>query len=114
MDRWLLIFTVAGLTYFTRVVGFGLGERRIPPALDRFLIFVPIAAFAALIVPGLDLGGGDEVPRVVGLVVATVAILRFGQLWVGLVAGMLAFWLTLISINLLSYENAFGVLNWQV
>ncbi len=85
-----LILACALLTYASRVAGFSLAGREIPPFFDRFLRMVPVAAFAALSVP--DLVSGTAPPaRVLAAVVCGVLILRTSRLWLGLLAGMLAF-----------------------
>ena len=88
-----LVLTVGLVTYATRLVGLQLGERTLPPALDRFLAYVPIAVFATLIAPGLADGSGALTSRLVGAAVAAGALLWLGKLWVGLAAGMVGFWL---------------------
>jgi branched-subunit amino acid transport protein len=91
-ERMLLIVSVAVVTYLTRVAGFSLGQRTIPPAIDRFLTWVPVASFAALAVPGIADGGGTLPARIVGALLATAIALRFGALWACLLAGMAGFW----------------------
>jgi branched-subunit amino acid transport protein len=93
MDRIGLILAVAAITYLTRVSGFYLGRRPVPYSIARFLVYVPVAAFATLIASGLDVGSAEMPPRLVGLGVAAVAALRFRQLWAGIAAGMLGFWI---------------------
>ena len=93
-ERVLLIVAVAGVTYLTRVAGFTLGKRTIPPVIDRFLAWVPVASFAALAVPGIADGGGTLPARIAGAVLATLIALRFGALWACLLAGMAGFWVT--------------------
>jgi branched-subunit amino acid transport protein len=89
-----LIVAAAAITFGTRLAGFGLGDRRIPDAFRRFLGFVPIAAFAALVAPGLSGTTADLVPRLAAAGAAAFAVLRFGRLWACLVVGMTVFWLT--------------------
>lgn len=95
MERIVLIVAVAIATYATRYAGFVLGERRLPPAFDRFLAYVPVAAFAALAMPGLAGGAGTMPARLAGAALAALVVLRFGVLWGGLVAGLAGFWLVL-------------------
>ena len=84
----LLIVIAAGLaTYATRLAGLLLGERQAPATVERFLGYVPVAVFAALAAPGL-VNGGEAPIRLLGAIAAAAAVLRFGQLWAGLVAGM--------------------------
>lgn len=93
MGNLAFIVAAAVATYATRLGGFALGGRELPPLLGRFLAYVPIAVFAALIVPDLGLGGEQWVARGIGVVAAAAAAWRIRQLWAGLLAGMLVFWL---------------------
>jgi branched-subunit amino acid transport protein len=89
-----LIVAAAILTYATRIAGLSFGDRAVPPVIVRFLSYVPIAAFAALAVPGL--GGTDDelVPRLAAAIVTVLVMLRTRQLWACLIVGMAVFWLT--------------------
>jgi branched-subunit amino acid transport protein len=93
-----LVLGVAVVTYGTRVAGFSLGrltgggQRALPPAFDRFLTYVPIAAFSALIVPDLADGPGALGARLLGVLAAALAVWRLEKLWAGLLLGMAAFW----------------------
>jgi branched-subunit amino acid transport protein len=95
MERLLIVVAVAIVTYATRYAGFLLGRRTLPSAFDRFLAYVPVAAFAALLVPGLADGAGSVPARLIGAAAAALVLLRFGALWGGLVAGMAAFWVVM-------------------
>ncbi len=99
MERLAMIVSVAVLTYLTRIAGFRLNDRNLPPSLDRFLAYVPVAAFAALAIPGIAEGAGTFPARFIGAAVCAVIVIRFGQLWAGLVAGMAGFWLTGVVIG---------------
>ena len=98
----VLVLVVAVAAYATRVAGLVFGRRTkarreeekdgAPAAWDRFLAYVPVAVFAALLVPDLGVGTGDMLPRLSGAVLAAVVVLRFGHLWAGLVAGMTTYW----------------------
>jgi branched-subunit amino acid transport protein len=88
-----VIFGAAVITYVTRYAGLALGKRRPPPIARRFLDYVPIAAFAAIIAPDLGTGGSETAPRLIGAAVAAFAVYRFGKLWVCIAAGMAAYWL---------------------
>jgi branched-subunit amino acid transport protein len=92
MERFALILAVAVASYLTRITGFSLKRGTIPPAVDRTLAYVPVAAFAALIVPGLGDGNGLDLTRVAGAILAGIAILVTGRLWASLLAGMAAYW----------------------
>lgn len=91
-DMWLVL-AAAVVTYLTRIAGFSIGKRPIPAGVDRFLGYVPVAAFAALITPTLEVGGMDVVPQLIGLALAGLVVLRWDALWAGLAAGMAGFWL---------------------
>jgi branched-subunit amino acid transport protein len=93
MDKLALILVVAVATYATRLAGLTLRGSRIPPLLDRFLAYIPIAVFAALIAPNLGIGTSQMAPRLIGVVAAALVVLRVRWLWAGLVAGMAAYWL---------------------
>ena len=88
-----LIMVVAVETYLTRISGFVIGQRHLPEWLGRFLHYVPVAVFAALVTTNFNAGQADMLPRLIGVVAASLAVLRFRQLWIGLVAGMACFWL---------------------
>lgn len=94
MERLWMIASVAVLTYLTRIAGFRLGDRQLPPAFDRFLAYVPVAAFAALAVPGVAEGAGTFPARLIGATLSTLVVVRIGHLWAGLLAGMAGFWVT--------------------
>lgn len=88
-----VIAGAALLTYATRFAGLALGKRHPPAFAGRFLGYVPIAAFAAIIAPDLAVGGDEAVPRLAGAAVAAIAVYRFGKLWACIAAGMAAYWL---------------------
>jgi branched-subunit amino acid transport protein len=95
MANLWLILAVAVVTYATRVSGLWLGRRgrhTIPPAVDRFLGYVPIAAFAALIVPDVADGPGALPARLLGVLAAAFVVARIGALWAGLAVGIVSFW----------------------
>jgi branched-subunit amino acid transport protein len=103
MSQLGLILAVALVTYATRLAGFALAARArsdnasdravTTSAATRFLAYVPVAAFAALVVPGLTAGPGDLPARLCGAATAALAVWRAGHLWAGLAAGMAAYWL---------------------
>jgi len=82
------------VTYATRIAGLMLSDRPIPEPVERFLRFVPIAAFAALIAPGLSGTDPELLPRLLGAGVASAAVLKFGRLWLCITVGMAVFWLS--------------------
>ena len=92
MERLPVIVAVAIVTYVTRIAGFRLGNRTVPPAFNCFLTYVPVASFAALAAPDLASGPGVLPARLIGATLAAVVVLRFGPMWAGLLAGMAGFW----------------------
>lgn len=87
----LTIVLMALVTYVPRLLGVSLPRLELPPFWSRFLGFVPIAVFAALVVP--ELPKGNETPiRLVAAVVAALAFWRVRALWFGLLVGMVVFW----------------------
>jgi branched-subunit amino acid transport protein len=90
-DHLLMILGLAALTYLTRISGFLLGSRQPPPEVARVLHYVPVAAFAALIVPGLAVPG-EIAPRAMAAVCTGVVALRLGKLWAALLIGMAVYW----------------------
>ena len=94
MERFGLILAVAIASYATRIAGFTLNRKAIPRRLNRMLTYVPIAAFAALVVPGLSSEDGSlDAVRIVAAALAAVAVLLTRQLWAALLAGMVVYWL---------------------
>lgn len=95
-ERLLLVVAIAALTYATRYGGFALGRlggQSMPPTLERFLSYVPIAAFAALVAPGVADGPGAFTSRVAAVGVAAVVALRLKRLWAALILGMAGYWI---------------------
>lgn len=92
MTFWLTLAGMVAVTFGSRYAG--LARRTdLPDFWIRFLHFVPIAVFAALVTPSLqgDLGEGEI--RVLAAVVAALAAWRARQLWVAILVGMAVFWL---------------------
>jgi branched-subunit amino acid transport protein len=92
-DQLPMILGAALLTYATRLTGFLLHGRTIPVQLDRFLGFVPVAVFAALVAQGFSGGSPDIAPRLLAVGIASITVIRFQRLWICLAVGMLAFWM---------------------
>lgn len=91
----LLVLVIAALTYVTRCAGFAIGRwgaHRMPPAFERFLAYVPVAAFAAIIAPGVADGPGAPGTRIVSVAAAALVAVRFRRLWAALIVGMLTYW----------------------
>lgn len=95
-----LILAVAVVTYLTRIAGFLIGHRKLPDRINRFLTYVPVAVFAALVTTNLNIGHADMAPRLIGVAVASVVVLRFRQLWIGLATGLASYWLACALLGL--------------
>ena len=87
----LTIVLMALVTYGPRLLGLSLSGLTLPPFWLRFLQFVPVAVFAALVVPALPSGGETPI-RLVAAVFATLVFWRAQSLWLGLLVGMAVFW----------------------
>jgi branched-subunit amino acid transport protein len=91
VDKLALAFAVAAVTFGTRVAGLSAGGEAIPEFLDRFLVYVPIAVFAALIVSSFSTTPVHLAPQLAGAASTIIAVRFFRQLWIGLVLGMLVY-----------------------
>ena len=98
--RLVLVLAVALVTYATRLAGFRLrlersenGDNALPPSAARFLGYVPIAAFAALVALGLSNGSGNLAAKLVGVGLGALAALRLRRLWLSIAAGLAGYWL---------------------
>ena len=93
MSATLIILLMALVTYGPRLAGFALSGVRLPGFWLRFLHFVPITVFAALIVPALPGSEGETGVRLIAATLAALALWRVKQLWLGIAVGMGVFWL---------------------
>lgn len=93
MNPIALIISMAVASYSTRVAGFVTRGRALPERIERFLAFVPIAAFAALIATGLDAGAAGIDARLLAIVPAAIIALRWKRLWLTLAGGMICYWI---------------------
>ena len=93
MSATLIILLMALVTYGPRLAGFALSGRRVSGFWLRFLHFVPITVFAALIVPALPGDEGEVGIRLVAATLAALALWRVKRLWLGIAVGMGVFWL---------------------
>lgn len=94
-----LIVAAAVITYLTRITGFHLRADRFPPRFKQFLDDVPVAAFAALAVPGILAGGDEAGPRAIAALVAAVFVRKFRTLWICIVTGFAAYWLARLAMG---------------
>lgn len=92
MTFWLTVGGMVAVTFGSRYAG--LARRTdLPDLWIRFLHFVPIAVFAALITPSLEGGRNEWGIRLVAAAAAALAVWRTRQLWAGIAVGMTVFWL---------------------
>ncbi len=92
MSFWLTLSGMVAVTFGSRYAG--LAKRtELSDFWVRFLRFVPIAVFAALVTPSLEGDVGEWEIRVVAAALAIVAAWRTRQLWVAIAVGMAVFWL---------------------
>lgn len=89
-----LIVAAALITYMSRFAGLALGKRQPPRFASYFLAYVPIAAFAALVIPDLVSGSDERFPRLLAAAIAAMVVYRFGKLWACITVGMTVYWLT--------------------
>lgn len=92
MSFWVTCGGMVAVTFGSRLAGLTL-QARLPAFWLRFLHFVPIAVFAALVTPSLEGSRGEGAIRLAAAVVAVVAAWRTRQLALTVAAGMAAFWL---------------------
>lgn len=92
MSPLVTILLMAAVTFGSRLAGLSL-RAELPPFWSRFLRFVPVAVFAALVVPALPGDLGEWPERLAAAALAAIATWRTRQLWVGLAVGLAAFWL---------------------
>ncbi len=92
MTFWLTVAGMLAVTFGSRYAGLAL-RTELPAFWVRFLHFVPIAVFAALVTPYVEGGRGEWEIRLAAAGLATLAAWRTKQLWVAIAVGMIAFWL---------------------
>jgi branched-subunit amino acid transport protein len=89
---WVALAGMLVVTFGSRYAGLAL-RTELPAFWVRFLHFVPISVFAALVAPSLEGDMGEGEIRVAAAVVAGLAAWRTKSLGLSIAAGMLAFWL---------------------
>jgi branched chain amino acid efflux pump len=89
---WATCAGMVAVTLGSRIAGLTL-RMELPAFWLRFLHFVPIAVFAALVTPSLQGSRGEGGIRIVGALAAAGVAWRTRQLGVAIAAGMAAFWL---------------------
>jgi branched-subunit amino acid transport protein len=89
---WLALAGMVAVTFGSRYAGLAL-RTELPDFWVRFLHFVPIAVFAALVTPSLEGGFGEGEIRLAAAVAAALVAWRTANLGLAIAIGMLAFWL---------------------
>jgi branched-subunit amino acid transport protein len=89
---WLTLCGMVAVTFGSRYAGLAL-RTELPAFWVRFLHFVPISVFAALVTPSVEGGIGEGEIRVAGAVVTALVAWRTRSLGISIAAGMTAFWL---------------------
>ncbi len=92
MTFWLTLTGMVAVTFGSRYAGLAL-QTELPDFWIRFLHFVPIAVFAALVAPSLQGNRAEWGIRVAAAAMAALAAWGTRQLWVALAVGMAVFWL---------------------
>lgn len=92
MSFWLTCGGMVGVTFGSRLAGL-LVRMRLPPFWLRFLHFVPISVFAALVTPSLQGSRGEGEIRFAAAVLAVLVAWRTRHLALTIAVGMAAFWL---------------------
>ena len=92
MTFWLTCAGMVAVTFGSRLTGLTM-RMQLPAFWLRFLHFVPIAVFAALVTPSLQGSRGEGGIRVAAAALAGVVAWRSRQLGLAIAVGMSAFWL---------------------
>ncbi len=92
MTFWLTVAGMLAVTFGSRYAGLAL-RIELPDFWLRFLHFVPIAVFAALVTPSLEGGFGEGEIRLAAAGVTGVAAWRTANLGLAIAVGMLTLWL---------------------
>jgi branched-subunit amino acid transport protein len=83
------ILAMAAVTFAVRLIGLLVSTARVPSFWRRFLVYVPVAVFSALIVPGLPgMDATDSAWRVAAAAVTGLLVWRTRSLAPGLVGGL--------------------------
>jgi len=88
---WLVVAGMVFVTFGSRLLGLVI-TAPLPPFWLRFMRFVPIAVFAALVTPNISGASGEGILRLFAAAICGLLAWRTKQLWIGLFAGMVAFW----------------------
>lgn len=96
MNSLLLIVVAAGLVYACRLSGFAVSPQRTPPWWQEFLQYVPVAVFAALIVPGVIREPALSGPKVIALLAAGLVIWWTRRFSLAVLTGLGTLWIILL------------------
>lgn len=91
MSVAVTILLMWAVTYPLRWLGLRLGTAQLPPFWLAFLKYVPVAVFAALVVPEV-LGSPEWARRLVGCAAGAALMWRTRSLAAGLLGGFAAYW----------------------
>jgi branched-subunit amino acid transport protein len=89
---WLTLAGMTAVTFGSRYAGLAL-QTELPPFWVRFLHFVPIAVFAAIVTPSLEGGAGEGEIRAAAAALTALVAWRTASLGLAIAVGMLSFWL---------------------
>ncbi|MBS1968601.1 MAG: AzlD domain-containing protein [Chloroflexi bacterium SZAS-1] len=98
MTIWLTILGMALVTYATRVTALLTLRGELAPWLQRWLGYVPVAVFVALILPPLVLAEHNDTrvltvgPALPAGIVGAVVAWRSGNVLLTILAGLVCFW----------------------
>jgi len=90
--------TISGMALVTFLIRFGmiaLLSRELPPLLARWLHYIPIAIFTALVIPGRLISNGtfESGPELWAGLAGLLVAWRSRQVLPVILAGMFAYWL---------------------
>ena len=93
MSATLTILLMAAVTYSPRILGFLLADYKVSSFWKEFLNYVPIAVFAALIIPALASTPSEIDSRIPAAILTSLAIWKYKNLSLGIAVGMFSFWI---------------------
>jgi branched-subunit amino acid transport protein len=91
MNFWLTVAGMLAVTFGSRLLGLWL-RAPLPPFWMRFLRFVPVSVFAALVAPNLAGDRGEWLVRYFAAAAAAFVAWKSKQLWAAILSGMIVFW----------------------
>lgn len=96
MEALMIILGMAGVTFLARYGLLAILSREMPPMVSRWLGYVPVAVFTALIFPGLLVNAQNKLqfgPEIAAGLVGLGVAWKTRQVLPTILAGMAAFWL---------------------